>query len=285
MNCPCHILIYADTLQATAICPCAWASSALSIVTSAPASCTACCACAALPRTTPTSSAPPSRSKTKSSSCLEFAARSPSKTFGFDKYEAELSTWDTGASGKIDGRPDQWKLGRAIRCENALKRRNIEYKSIPDEAAFYGPKIDIKLVDAIGRLWQLSTVQFDFTLPERFELEYIGEDGKRHQPLMVHRALYGSIERFFGVLIEHYAGAFPVWLSPVQVAIIPIGEKHQGYAYEVSEKLKAAGVRVHVDARNEKMNAKIPRTRDAESAIPVGARRPRNGIPRSQRPR
>ena len=100
-------------------------------------------------------------------------------------------------------------------------------------------------------------MQFDFTLPERFQLEYVGEDGKRHQPLMVHRALYGSIERFFGVLIEHYAGAFPVWLSPVQVAIIPIGEKHQAYANEVGEKLKAAGVRVHVDARNEKMNAKI----------------------------
>ena len=129
------------------------------------------------------------------------------------------------------------------------------------EAAFDGPKIDIKLVDAIGRLWQLSTVQFDFTLPERFQLEYEGGafrgDGKRHQPLMVHRALYGSVECFFGTLIEHYAGAFPVWLSPTQVAIIPIGEKHQAYANEVGEKLKAAGVRVHVDARNEKMNAKI----------------------------
>ena len=147
--------------------------------------------------------------------------------------------------------------GRALALEHALKRRDIEYKTIPGEAAFYGPKIDIKLVDAIGRLWQLSTVQFDFTLPERFQLEYVGEDGKRHQPLMVHRALYGSVERFFGVLIEHYAGAFPVWLSPTQVAIIPIGEKHQAYAYEVGEKLKAAGVRVHVDARNEKMNAKI----------------------------
>ena len=100
-------------------------------------------------------------------------------------------------------------------------------------------------------------MQFDFTLPERFELEYVGEDGKRHQPLMVHRALYGSVERFFGVLIEHYAGAFPVWLSPTQVAIIPIGEKHHAYANEVGEKLKAAGLRVHVDARNEKMNAKI----------------------------
>ena len=141
--------------------------------------------------------------------------------------------------------------------KKALERRNIPYKLIPGEAAFYGPKIDIKLVDAIGRLWQLSTVQFDFNLPQRFELEYVGEDGKRHQPLMVHRALYGSIERFFGVLIEHYAGAFPVWLSPTQVVVIPIGEKHHAYANEVGEKLKAAGVRVHVDARNEKMNAKI----------------------------
>ena len=100
-------------------------------------------------------------------------------------------------------------------------------------------------------------MQFDFNLPERFGLEYVGEDGKRHQPLMVHRALYGSEERFFGVLLEHYAGAFPVWLSPVQVVVIPIGEKHHAYANEVGEKLKAAGVRVHVDLRNEKMNAKI----------------------------
>jgi threonyl-tRNA synthetase len=100
-------------------------------------------------------------------------------------------------------------------------------------------------------------VQFDFTLPERFQLEYVGEDGKRHQPLMVHRALYGSIERFFGTLIEHYAGAFPVWLSPVQVVVIPIGEKHHAYAHEVGEKLKSAGVRGQVDDRNEKMNAKI----------------------------
>ena len=187
--------------------------------------------------------------------CIDFALE-VLRVYGFDKYQVELSTWDPNDQKTYAGRPDQWGLAERS-LEHALKRRNIEYKTIPGEAAFYGPKIDIKLVDAIGRLWQLSTVQFDFTLPERFQLEYVGEDGKRHQPLMVHRALYGSVERFFGVLIEHYAGAFPVWLSPTQVAIIPIGEKHQGYANEVSEKLKAAGVRVHVDARNEKMNAKI----------------------------
>jgi len=141
--------------------------------------------------------------------------------------------------------------------ERALKSKGIAYKTIPGEAAFYGPKIDIKLVDVLGRLWQLSTVQFDFTLPARFELEYVGEDGERHQPVMVHRALFGSIERFFGVLIEHYAGAFPLWLAPVQIGLVPISERHTAYAGKVEAELKAAGFRVETDARNEKMNAKI----------------------------
>src|SRR6202171_2934927 len=133
----------------------------------------------------------------------------------------------------------------------------MKVKVMPDEAAFYGPKIDVKLVDAIGRLWQLSTVQFDFTLPARFELEYVGEDGERHQPVMVHRALFGSVERFFGVLIEHYAGAFPLWLAPVQVGLVPISERHHEYAHQVKAELEAAGLRVEIDDRNEKMNAKI----------------------------
>ena len=131
----------------------------------------------------------------------------------------------------------------------------------PDEAAFYGPKIDVKLVDAIGRLWQLSTVQFDFTLPKRFGLEYIADDGKKHRPLMVHRALFGSVERFFGILVEHYAGAFPTWLAPVQATVLPITDKQLPYAKEVAEKLKAAGIRVTVDDRSEKVNLKI---RDAQ---------------------
>ena len=133
----------------------------------------------------------------------------------------------------------------------------MKAKFSPDEAAFYGPKIDVKLVDAIGRLWQLSTVQFDFTLPRRFGLEYIAEDGKSHQPLMVHRALYGSIERFFGILIEHYAGAFPVWLAPVQAAVLPITDRHAEYARGVTKKLADAGFRVTLDDRNEKVNLKI----------------------------
>ena len=145
--------------------------------------------------------------------------------------------------------------GCARKCPQGA---GLKYKTIPGEAAFYGPKIDVKLVDAIGRLWQLSTVQFDFTLPQRVRAGIrLSEDGSRKQPIMVHRALYGSIERFFGVLIEHYAGAFPVWLSPVQAVMIPIAERHAEYANKVASQLREAGVRVEVDARNEKMNAKI----------------------------
>ena len=187
--------------------------------------------------------------------CLEFAI-DVLRTYGFDDYEAELSTWDGGKSGKYDGAPDQWEL-----AENALKRAterlNVKIKLIPDEAAFYGPKIDMKLVDAIGRLWQLSTIQFDFTLPRRFNLEYIAADGKKHQPLMVHRALYGSIERFFGILIEHYAGAFPVWLAPIQTIVLPITDRHLDYARKVHERMIAEGIRSQLDDRSEKVNLKI----------------------------
>jgi threonyl-tRNA synthetase len=188
-------------------------------------------------------------------SCVEFA-RDVLKDFGFDKFQTELSTWNPDDRKNFVGSEDQWKLATDS-LEKVLKRLNIEYKTIAGEAAFYGPKIDIKLVDAIGRLWQLSTVQFDFNLPARFGLEYVAEDGTRKQPVMVHRALYGSVERFFGVLIEHYAGAFPIWLSPVQAVMIPIAERHVDYASKVAAQLKAAGVRVEVDGRNEKMNGKI----------------------------
>jgi threonyl-tRNA synthetase len=187
--------------------------------------------------------------------CLQFAIDTL-HTYGFQSYEAELSTWDNGASGKYDGSPDQWQL-----AENALQkataRLDLKVKVMPDEAAFYGPKIDVKLVDAIGRLWQLSTVQFDFTLPRRFGLEYIAEDGKAHQPLMVHRALYGSIERFFGILLEHYAGAFPVWLAPVQAIVLPITDRQLDYARQVHQRLDAEGIRATIDDRSEKVNLKI----------------------------
>ncbi|MBI4463118.1 MAG: threonine--tRNA ligase, partial [Acidobacteria bacterium] len=177
--------------------------------------------------------------------CLDFALE-VLRAFGFEEFKVELSTWDQGANEKYGGSPEQWKQAEAS-LSRSLEKRGIPFQTITGEAAFYGPKIDVKLVDAIGRLWQLSTVQFDFTLPERFDLYYVAEDGKHHRPVMVHRALWGSVERFFGVLVEHYAGAFPVWLAPVQAVVLPISEKLADYAQQTAAKLRAAGFRVELD--------------------------------------
>jgi len=187
--------------------------------------------------------------------CIDFA-ESVLKTFGFAEYRVELSAHDPSKPGDYVGKLEDWDHAESA-LERVLTRRGLAYKKIPGEGAFYGPKIDFKVVDVLGRLWQLSTVQFDFNLPARFELEYVGEDGERHQPVMVHRALFGSVERFFGVLIEHFGGAFPLWLAPVQVGLVPISERHAAYAAKIEAALKAAGLRVETDARNEKMNAKI----------------------------
>jgi threonyl-tRNA synthetase len=174
------------------------------------------------------------------------------RTFGFDRYDIYLSTKPEKASGS----DEQWQVATdALR--KALESRGLPYVVDPGEGVFYGPKIDIKIKDALDRSWQCSTIQVDFHNPTQFQLEYIAEDGKAHQPVMVHRALLGSLERFFGVLVEHYAGAFPLWLAPVQATVIPVTEKHQGYAREVGEALRARGVRVHVDDRNEKLGYRI----------------------------
>ncbi|HWG59820.1 MAG TPA: threonine--tRNA ligase [Candidatus Acidoferrales bacterium] len=191
--------------------------------------------------------------------CIEFAWE-VLRVFGFEKYEVELSARDASRPGDYAGTVEDWE--RAERAlVTTLDRMKVPYKYMPGEAVFYGPKIDVKLVDAIGRPWQLTTVQFDFNLPRRFALEYVGEDGARHQPLMVHRALWGSVERFFGVLIEHYAGAFPAWLAPVQASVLPVSGKFEEYGKKVTAELKNAGLRVHLDDRNEKLQAKI---RDAQ---------------------
>ncbi|MGA3010897.1 MAG: threonine--tRNA ligase [Terracidiphilus sp.] len=187
--------------------------------------------------------------------CLDFA-EAVLKTFGFKEFRVELSTRDPNKAGDFIGTEADWANAEGA-LKNVLTNRGLTVNTFPGEAAFYGPKIDLKIVDVLGRLWQLSTVQVDFNLPARFELEYVGEDGERHQPVMVHRALFGSVERFFGVLIEHYAGAFPLWLAPVQVGLVPISERHHEYAKKVEAELKAAGFRVEVDDRNEKMNGKI----------------------------
>ncbi len=201
----------------------------------------------------------PSQIESEVEACIDFAF-AVMKNFGFDKFEVELSDWDSSHPENYAGKPEDWQRASAALADT-MKRLNIPYKTITGEAAFYGPKIDVKLIDAIGRPWQLTTVQFDFNLPARFGLEYVAEDGAKHQPLMVHRALLGSVERFFGILIEHYAGAFPLWLAPVQVQICPVSEKVADYAERVTETLKRHNIRVHLDDRNEKLPAKI---RDAQ---------------------
>jgi threonyl-tRNA synthetase len=179
------------------------------------------------------------------------------RAFGFEDFQAYLSTRDPN---KFAGKPEEWDAPtEALR--KSLERSNVPYQVDEGEATFYGPKIDLKVKDALGREWQLSTIQFDFTLPERFDLTYVGEDGQEHRPYMIHRALLGSMERFMGVLIEHFSGAFPVWLAPVQAVFIPIADRHFEYVEQVATRLKAAGLRVEVDSRKERMNAKI---RDAQ---------------------
>jgi len=201
----------------------------------------------------------PSQIESEVEACIDFAF-AVMKNFGFNKFEVELSDWDPAHPENYAGRSEDWHRATAA-LANTMERLKISFKKMEGEAAFYGPKIDVKLIDAIGRPWQLTTVQFDFNLPARFGLEYVGEDGAKHQPLMVHRALLGSVERFFGILIEHYAGAFPLWLAPVQVQICPVSEKVADYAKHIHETLKNHGVRVHLDDRNEKLPAKI---RDAQ---------------------
>ena len=174
------------------------------------------------------------------------------KTFGFENFEIMLSTKPEKSVGEIA----RWDL--AIESlKNTLISRGLTYQIDEGGGAFYGPKIDINIEDAIGRLWQCTTVQFDFNLPERFGLNYIGEDGNAHQPYMIHRALLGSLERFIGVLTEHYGGAFPLWLSPIQVSIIPIADRHIDYANNLASKLGASEFRVDVNTKKERMNAKI----------------------------
>ena len=187
--------------------------------------------------------------------CLEFAFDTL-RAYGFEKFEAEISTWDGGASGKYDGTKDQWELAEGA-LRRVTERMGIKAPVIPDEAAFYGPKADFMVRDCIGREWQLGTVQLDYNLPERFQLEYIGADNKAHRPVMIHRALFGSIERFFGVLTEHYAGAFPPWLAPVQVRAIPVAEAFNGYLEEIVRQMRSAGIRAEVDISDDRMQKKI----------------------------
>jgi len=190
--------------------------------------------------------------------CIEFAM-DMFEVFGFKDFKVELSVRGDDRSLYM-GSDEDWERAESALID-ALNGRGINYQRVEGEAVFYGPKIDMRVEDAIGRTWQLTTVQFDFNLPERFQLEYIGEDNKPHRPIMIHRALFGSMERFFGVLIEHYAGAFPMWLAPVQIAVLPITDRVNEYAEELADQLCVAGFRVEANLRSEKIGAKI---RDAQ---------------------
>jgi len=173
------------------------------------------------------------------------------KIFGFE-YHVELST----RPEKSMGSDELWEQATSA-LQNALEKKGMPYKINEGDGAFYGPKIDFHLKDSLGRTWQCGTIQLDFMMPDRFDLSYIGPDGEKHRPVMIHRVIFGSIERFIGILIEHYAGAFPVWLAPVQARILPISEKHLEYAQKVKQQLQDAGIRVELDERNEKIGYKI----------------------------
>jgi len=174
------------------------------------------------------------------------------QTFGFKEYDLYLSTRPEKYTGSLEG----WEHATGT-LASVLKKMQVRYQVDPGEGVFYGPKIDIKLKDAIGRSWQGPTIQVDFNLPQRFDVTYVAADGQERQVFMVHRAVLGSLERFMGCLIEHYAGAFPVWLAPVQAVVIPIADRHLEYARKVEDELRAEGFRVKVDSRAERMNAKI----------------------------
>ena len=182
--------------------------------------------------------------------------------FGFE-YHIELST----KPDKAIGSDEIWEMAET-NLKSALEHKGIDYKLNPGDGAFYGPKIDFKMKDSIGRIWQCGTIQLDFNLPQRFEMSYIGADGEKHEPVMIHRAMYGSLERFLGILIEHYAGAFPTWLAPVQARILTISDEQVPFAKEVFEKLQNAGIRVELDTRVEKIGYKI-REANGDQKIPV----------------
>jgi threonyl-tRNA synthetase len=176
--------------------------------------------------------------------------------FGLDDYYLELSTRDDAKRDKFIGSDQQWADATAV-LEQVGLESGLELVPDPGGAAFYGPKISVQARDAIGRTWQMSTIQYDFNQPEGFQLEYQAADGTRQQPVMIHSAKFGSIERFIGVLVEHYAGAFPPWLAPVQVQGIPIAERHHDYLYDVAQQMRARGLRVEVDDSDDRMQKKI----------------------------
>ena len=254
MNCPAHVQLYKDERHSYRDLPIRYSRGrASSTATSRAARCTVCCASATSRRTTPTSSAPRSRCRRRSSAAWTSASR---------------STTRSGSSPGSSSRPGPRSASAPRRCgtaprpgSSALVDKGLEFEFNPGDGAFYGPKIDLHMTDSIGRPWQLGTVQLDYYMPERFELTYTGADNADHRPVMIHRALMGSFERFMGILIEHYAGEFPLWLAPVQATVLPLADRHVDYAREVQAALVDGGLRADLDERTESVGRKI---REAE---------------------
>jgi threonyl-tRNA synthetase len=194
----------------------------------------------------------PEQAPDEIASLLDFVL-SVLRAFGFEEFTFNLSTKDPA---KYVGTDEGWAEATDA-LKQALERHGLEYQVKDGDAAFYGPKIDIDVRDAIGRSWQLSTIQYDFNMNDRFDLEYIGADNNRHRPIMLHRALFGSIERFFGVLVEHYAGAFPTWLAPLQVRVLPVASAHEDYARQVVDRIGAAGARVDMVLADDQLGKRI----------------------------
>ena len=265
---PARVRVAAALLPRAAAC--ASTSWATCTATSGPAPSTVSCASAASRRTTATSSARPSRPPARSEASCSFVL-SVLRAFGFDDFEADLATKPTE---KFVGTDEGWNTAiDALRA--AVEAEGIRYEVDEGGGAFYGPKIDIKVKDAIGRRWQLSTIQYDFNMAERLELEYVGADNQRHRPVMIHRALFGSIERFFGVLVEHFAGAFPAWLAPVQARVLPVRDDHDAYASRIVDRLKAEGFRADLVEADEPLGGADPQGQAREAAVRARGRRRR----------
>ena len=273
MNCPFHIEVYKSKLRSYRELPCRWAELGTVYRYEKSGALYGLLRVRGFTQDDAHIICTPEQIENEIARVLEFSL-SIWKDFGFTEIKPYLAT----RPAKAVGDPARWE--QALNAlSNAVKKAGLECEVDNGGGAFYGPKIDLKVKDAIGREWQTTTIQFDFNLPERFDLTYIGEDGKKHQPYMVHRALFGSLERFFGILIEQYAGAFPMWLAPVQAKVLPITEKQHEYAAKVAEELSANGFRIELDDRAESLGARIKDARNQRTnyIIVIGEREAENG--------
>ena len=251
MNCPCHVLVYKDKLRSYRDLPIRWAELGTVYRKEMTGALHGLMRVRGFTQDDSHIFCSEEQIEHEINEILELAINILNK-FTFTEFEIHLAT----RPEKYVGSKDIWdKATQAL--IKALEAKNLSYEIDEGGGAFYGPKIDIKIKDAIGRLWQCSTIQLDFNLPERFDMRYVGSDGKKYHPIMIHRALLGSVERFFGILVEHFAGKFPLWLAPVQVCVMPINQKQHDYADSVYKILKKNGLRAEIDLRNEKIGSKI----------------------------